>query len=256
MTASIQRLEESIGAKLLHRGRRGAQLSAAGKAFLPHARAVLVALEDGRRAATDVLELGRGEVRIGAGATVSTYLLPPALRAFRADFPNIRFLLRETTTTGALEALRAGQIDLAILSDTEGDLWRRDKLILVAATGVDPTQCPYLTFHQGATTRKLFDQNFPGAHIAMELWSIAAIKGYVQAGMGIALISQAAAVTELAEGSLQRVPHPCTPITRELRIVHRGAELLPPAAAELRRRLLRTSRKRGLDGEGNGAGRA
>ena len=44
LTASIRRLEEAFGAQLLHRGRRGASLTAAGEALLPRVRAALAAV--------------------------------------------------------------------------------------------------------------------------------------------------------------------------------------------------------------------
>ena len=66
LTASIRRLEEAFGAQLLHRGRRGASLTAAAEALLPRARAALAAVAEGRRAVDEVLELRVGEVRLGA----------------------------------------------------------------------------------------------------------------------------------------------------------------------------------------------
>src|SRR5688500_9815845 len=69
LTASIHRLEQDLGATLLHRGRKGAQVTAAGAELVPRARAALAAIDEARRAVREVLELDRGEVRIGAGGT-------------------------------------------------------------------------------------------------------------------------------------------------------------------------------------------
>ena len=102
LTASIRRLEAHVGAKVLHRGRDGARLTAAGEALLPRAQASLAALEDGIRAVAEVEGLRAGEVRLGAGATACSYLLPPALVGFATAHPGIRYFLRENTTDESL----------------------------------------------------------------------------------------------------------------------------------------------------------
>ncbi|MCB9620165.1 MAG: LysR family transcriptional regulator [Sandaracinus sp.] len=265
LTAAMHRLEEHFGARLLHRGRSGAVPTAAGAALVPRARAALAALEDGKRAIEEIEGLHAGEVRVGAGATACTYLLPPILAAFRREHARVRFLLRETTSEEALDGLHAGDLDLAILSEgvrgprgrrarvlppTHGlegvqhDLWRTDPLVLVCAPGVDAATAPHVTFRRGATTRALFERFFPEAEIVMELGSIAAVKGNVRAGVGVALVSENAVIDDLARGLLVRVPDSRTPIVRELRVAHRGVERLPPAAAALREVLLAERRRR------------
>ncbi|MCU0673886.1 MAG: LysR family transcriptional regulator [Myxococcota bacterium] len=272
LTAAMQRLEAHFGARLLHRGRTGAAPTAAGDALVSRARAALAAIDEARRAIEEIEGLHAGEVRVGAGATACTYLLPPTLAAFRREHARVRFLLRETTTDEALDALHAGELDLAIVSegvrrqprtgrrgvgareeapsrglrDVEHDLWRTDPLVLVCAPGVDPKTAPHVTFRRGATTRALFERFFPGAEIVMELGSIAAVKGNVRAGVGVALVSENAVLDDLARGLLVRVPDARTPIVRELRVAHLGVERLPPAAAALREVLLseRSSERR------------
>ncbi len=240
LSASIRRLEDAFGAQLLLRGPAGAELSAAGAALVPRAQAALAAIEDGRRAVAEIAGLQAGEVRIGAGATACTYLLPPVLAAFRHEHAGVRIRLREAPTDKVLDDLSAGELDLGIVTIKDGELWHMDALILVAApeTNFDPATAPFVTFAMGATTRELFDQHFPGANIVMELGSIASVKGNVRAGIGVALVSRSAVQHDLSVGRLVELPHPATPIMRRLCIVHRGRERLPPAAAKLRQMLL------------------
>ncbi|MEZ4298499.1 MAG: LysR family transcriptional regulator [Polyangiaceae bacterium] len=247
LTASIRKLESEMGARLLHRDRTGASLTAAGEALLPRALSLLAGVDDARRAVAEVEGIEAGEVRLGAGATACTYLLPPILARFRERYPRVRFLLRESTTPQVLDALSRGELDLGVVTHPAGELWRKDELILVAspdlpraAPGTLPA--PFVTFGPGSTTRELLDRHFPGAEVIMELGSIAAVKGNVRAGIGIALVSRSAVQTDLPQGRLMEIPHPKTPIPRLLHIVHRGKDRLPPAAAALRKLLL-TSRR-------------
>jgi DNA-binding transcriptional LysR family regulator len=239
LTASIHKLEEDMGARLFHRGPGGAALTAAGEALLPKARAALAAVEDGRRAVAEIMGLIAGEVRIGAGATACTYLLPPVLASYREEHRGVRFLLREATTSEVMAALNAGDLDLGVVTTTEGEPWIEDELILVAAPEATFEKgMPFVTFGRGSTTRELLERHFPGADVVMELGSIAAVKGNVRAGIGVALVSRAAVAHDIAGRRLAEVPHAATPIKRPLSIVHRGKERLPPAAAKLRELLL------------------
>jgi DNA-binding transcriptional LysR family regulator len=243
LTAAIHRLEEALGARLLHRGRRGAAPTAAGLALLPSARAALAAVEAGRRAVAEVEGLRAGEVRIGGGATACTYFLPAPLAAFRRAHPAVRFLVREAYPDAIRAAVDAGQIDLGVVTGPGNDPWQRDELILVGPPGQERADGPFVAFPAGSATRAILERQFPRGEIVMELGSIAAVKSHVRARIGIALISSSAADNDLASGRLVRLKHPATPIPRELVLVHRGVEQLAPAAAALRALLLESRPK-------------
>src|SRR5688572_31046717 len=160
LTASIQRLEAQMGARLFTRGPGGSVLTAAGEALLPRARAALAAIEEGRRAVAEVVGLSVGSVRLGAGATVCTFYLPKTLAKFRARHPGVQILLREANPSDLLDALEAGDLDVVVLARvgepakrarrSGGDLlraarsglarerWIDDELVLVASPNVDP----------------------------------------------------------------------------------------------------------------------
>ncbi|HLU66817.1 MAG TPA: LysR family transcriptional regulator [Kofleriaceae bacterium] len=241
LSAALRRLEDELGARLFHRGRRGAEPTAAGRALIPRARAALAAVEDGRRAVAEVAGLRTGEVRIGGGATACTYFLPAPLAAFRRRHPEIRFQVREAYPDDIRAAVDAGEIDLGVVSGPGRDPWLRDELILIASPGAPPPEvatAPFIAFPPGSATRAALERRFPRADIVMELGSIASVKGNVRAGIGVALVSRAAVAGDLAAGRLVELPSPATPIRRRLSLVHRGVDRLPPAAAELRRLLL------------------
>jgi DNA-binding transcriptional LysR family regulator len=247
LSASIRRLEEELDARLLHRDRRGATPTAAGEALLPRARAALAAVEDGRRAVAEVMGLHAGTVRLGAGPTACTYLLPVHLAGFRRDHPKVHYFLREAHNPDVWRALIAGDLDLGLVPSTsrppdggayEADPCLADEVLVVTAPDTDPTTAAWVTFPRGSTTRGLLEQHFPGEEVVMELGSIAAVKGNVRAGIGKCLVSRSAVGRDLAQGLLVEVPDPRTPIPRSFVLAHRGAERLPPAAAALRERLL------------------
>lgn len=71
-------------------------------------------------------------------------------------------------------------------------------------------------------------------HISMELASVEIIKKYVSAGIGISLLPEAFAQTEVAAGVLKLVPLQGPKLYRELGLVYRrGSPLSLPAKAFL-----------------------
>jgi DNA-binding transcriptional LysR family regulator len=243
LTASIQRLEHAVGAALLLRGRHGAELTAAGSTFLPKAQAALAAFRDGQRAVAELQGLSIGQVRLGGGATACTYLLPPLLARFRRSHPAIALVLREGYTSELEEAVEDGSLDLAVITVARRQRFderlqrfgrfTEDELVVVAAPDCDPATSPWLTFTAGSPTRAVLLERLPGAKIAMELSSIATVKGNVRAGLGMALLSRAAVVTDLASGALVEIPQRWTPVRRRLALFHRGLPRLTPAATAL-----------------------
>lgn len=238
VTTSIRRLEEAMGAELLVRSSSGARPTQAGRALLPWARRAIAAVEQGARAVADVRGLRAGEVRIGAGATAATFLLPSLFRAFRTSYPGVRILLRESASDEVRHGVRTGALDLGVVTGPGDDAWRTDALVLVRAPETDPADAPHISFPRGSPVRALLDAHFPEVDVVMELNSVTAIEAQVRAGIGVALVSEAAVADDLRAGRLCAVPDPRTPLLRLLSLVHAGEARLPPAAVALRALLL------------------
>ena len=244
LTAAMHRLEETAGARLLERDRRGARLTPAGAAFLPHARAAVASLAYGIEAVAQLRGLSYGQVRLGAGATACTWMLPPMLATFRRAHQGIHLALLEATTTEVLQGIVDRRLDLGVV--TAGDAlpagvvvepWRVDRLVVVAKH----VRCdvePWVAFHRGSPTRASLDLHEPEAVIAAELGNIGAVLAFVRAGMGRALVSLAAVERDLERGDLVQLHTAWTPMTRQLQVAHRGRGLLSAAASALLQRLL------------------
>jgi DNA-binding transcriptional LysR family regulator len=78
VSEALAGLERTIGAELAVRGRGGhaARLTAAGEALLPHARAILAAVDNAHAAAARTTRDARASVKIVANESTSTYVLP------------------------------------------------------------------------------------------------------------------------------------------------------------------------------------
>src|SRR5579859_7749056 len=115
LSHQIQALERQLGGPLLERLSRGVRLTPAGRIALPHARASLAHAERARTGALRAAGVDAGELHVGTLYSISIGVLPAALRAWRASYPDVAVRLVEFRHTNDLiAAMEAGQADVAV----------------------------------------------------------------------------------------------------------------------------------------------
>ncbi len=270
LSASVQRLEEEVGAALLHRTGKGVELTDAGRAFLVHAEETLRAADATVRAVREVMGLERGSIRVGGGATAVAYLLPPVVSALRQRHEGLRFFVREGGSTDVAKAVLSGELDLGIVTlpvaipGADG-LVRvplvEDELRLIVPPGhaLSPKSSrsgasskraksggefrwnqiagePLVAFEAGTAVRGVVDRAAAAAgvtlNVVMELRSIESIKSMVEAGIGVALVSRFALGE--GEGLVCREGR----LSRSLALIKRRDRAASPAAEAFERELL------------------
>lgn len=260
LSAMLRKLEAEVGATLLHRSRRGVELTEAGRAFLVHAEEAIRAAESAARAVRQVLGLEQGSIRVGGGATATTYLLPPVVSAVRKQHPGLRFYIREAGSAAVASAVASGELDLGIVtlpvSVAGGESLVRvplvtDELRLIVPAGHplsgkdsfrwrDVAGAPLVAFEAGTAVREMIDRAALAAgvtlDVVMELRSIESIKHMVAAGIGVGFVSRFAVAEEgglaCRDGRLKR----------ELALVRRRDRAPSPVAAVVEKELLRAAR--------------
>src|SRR5437016_1140663 len=113
----IRHLELALGARLLERAGRRAFPTHAGELLLEHAGRALAELEAARQAIQRLRGLVAGRVRLGTGATASTYLLPDALRRLRAQHPELELVIVTGNSADLAAAVAASQLDVAVRAE-------------------------------------------------------------------------------------------------------------------------------------------
>ncbi|MDE1159906.1 MAG: LysR family transcriptional regulator [Neorhizobium sp.] len=116
LSQQIRDLETEVGTALFHRVPHGAELTAAGEAFLPQARASLAAADAAKLSAQ---RAARGETgRLALGFTASAAFNPAvtgAIRRFRSAWPEVQLALTEMNSDGLMVKLMRGEIDAAFI---------------------------------------------------------------------------------------------------------------------------------------------
>ena len=115
LSRQIRDLEEDLGFALFERSAKSVKSTVAGHIFFKEAQAVLTRLDEGMLAARKVGTGGHGELHIGYAPSLTARILPPALRAFQAELPNVRVRLHDLSTEEMLTGLRADKLNLALV---------------------------------------------------------------------------------------------------------------------------------------------
>ena len=114
LTAQIASLEDSLGLLLFERSRRGATVSPGGRDLLPHARRVLEESRGFHDLASTLGGQGAGTYRLGVTPTLGPYLLPTILPKVHAEFPELKFYVREAPPSDLEEELKSARHDLIL----------------------------------------------------------------------------------------------------------------------------------------------
>ena len=115
LSLNIQQLEASVGARLFNRNSRGVQLTAAGLAFVPAARALLAQAGAAAQQVRDVAEGQSGQLSIGFAGTMLYCGLPQILKRFQASRPRLRLVLRELSSAEQLSELLRERLDVGFV---------------------------------------------------------------------------------------------------------------------------------------------
>jgi DNA-binding transcriptional LysR family regulator len=114
LSASLLGLERELGTELFIRGRSGAELTDAGRAFLGPARAALEDADRARDAVAEVKGLLRGSVRVATVAVPRIVDVLETIREFQDRHPDVRVHLLHDGARNLVGLVADGQVDLAI----------------------------------------------------------------------------------------------------------------------------------------------
>lgn len=143
LSLAIRRMEQSVGAPLLLRSKRGVSLTQAGKQLLTQAKKLLQAWEEVRGAALSSMEEVQGAYTVGCHSSVAMHSLHGIIPALMADNPQLNLTLKHDLSRKIAEDVISMKVDIGIvvnpvqhpdlvivpLCKDEFTLWRAQKLV-------------------------------------------------------------------------------------------------------------------------------
>jgi DNA-binding transcriptional LysR family regulator len=119
VSQQLAALEREVGMTLVDRSQRPLRASRAGEALRPHVERVLAAL-GGTEATLEDLRGGTRRLRLAAFTSALSSFVPPAVRDLRRAHPQLVVQVLQLETHEAVERLRAGDAELAVVHHMPG----------------------------------------------------------------------------------------------------------------------------------------
>jgi LysR family hca operon transcriptional activator len=120
LSRQIRDLEHDVGAELMTRSVRGIELTAAGQAFLDHARLALAQVDAAVEAAGRAAQPGKKTFAIGFQSGHEMNWLPRAMHVLRDELKNIQVTITSDYSPDLAEALVRGRLDVAFMRTQPG----------------------------------------------------------------------------------------------------------------------------------------
>ncbi len=256
VTFQVRQLEEQFNTRLFDRTHPRINLTEAGDRVYHYAKQIFELysrMEGEIRALTGEVS---GVVIIGASTTIAEYMLPSLLGAFKRKFPDVVIRLQVSNTDGIVAMVEDNEIDLGVVEAPVSnkslvvEVCRIDTLVAVlppehelagraSLPVADVLKYPFIAREEGSGTREVTFDYLRGAGLepadltlVMELGSPESIKGAIEAGMGISILSRSTIGKELKLRTLTCVDLD-PPLERPFSFVHQKQKFRARAIEEL-----------------------
>lgn len=257
VSAHIARLERSLGVVLVDRATN--EPTDEGRVVLERARRIETEFEALDADIASMRDVVSGAVRLGAIGTTARWLVPPLLTAVTEDYPEIRVIVLDATTTSLVLNLVSGTIDLAVvnLPIDEPDilvepLFDEDRILIVPAdhalydrervTLTELAGHDLLLEAKGTAFRDVLDQAARAQGVELrpkaELDGMRLLASLVFAGFGAGIVP-ASAIPPNVDGTWRRIPVDGVP-GRSVGLARRRRGLLTAAQRVVAERIRHT----------------
>lgn len=251
VSQQIKALEASCGVRLVERANNRVVPTHAGEVLQRYAISMLHLEEEALHALEELREGGRGRFLVGANTTGGMYIVPPIIAAYREANPETEIILKIDYTEAICNQVAARSLDVGFVGGHIAD--RRfnveqvtlDKLVLIAApshpladrpsiTISDLAQEPFILARYGSSTRRLIESRFKDhgvtLRVGMEQAGTEDIKKAVEAGLGVAMVSQWSVLREVSAGYLRQIEIEGLDLPRYYEMITHKGRYYSPAA--------------------------
>lgn len=226
VTFQVRQLEEHFNTRLFDRTHNRISLTDAGKKVYEFADRIFELYSEMENLVREMTGEISGAIAIGASTTIAEYMLPTLLGDFKEKYPDVSIHLKVSNSDGIVSMVENNLIDLGVVEAPVGnrnlvvETCKRDQLVAIVPPGhalsaLESVQFPkllefpFICREEGSGTREVINDyldRLPNCSamlkITMELGSPEAVKGAVEAGMGVSVVSRATIQKELRLGTL------------------------------------------------------
>ncbi len=256
VTFQVRQLEEYFNTRLFDRTHNRISLTEAGQRVYEFADRIFDLYAEMENAVRDMTGEISGVLIIGASTTIAEYMLPALLGDFKKQYPDINVHLKVSNSDGIVHMVENNDIDLGVVEapvmnkNLVVEECRKDRLVAIVSPQhalaqqqkvklPELLEAAYIDREEGSGTREVIleylsklGMNSTDVHVSMELGSPEAIKGAVEAGMGVSIVSEVTIHKELQLDTLVALELD-PPLERPFSFVHQKQKFRQRAMDEL-----------------------
>ena len=245
ITHTMNKLEDQLHCVLFIRSNRGVTLTPEGETLYARIASAAVQIQDAEAELSASATLEHGAISISATETALNICLSERLQAFHAQYPGIRLRLSNHSTPQAIQAVKNGEVDFAVVTTPAGQTFA--PLAGRTLSLRELTAYPLIMLGSESMSRTFYRQFFLENRAELkpdiEAATTDQMLTLVRSELGLAFVPEPMARGNLARGRIVQLDLREHIPPRSVCLVYDHHRPLNTAAREFRLRLLNTAQK-------------
>lgn len=250
VSQQIRSIEEKFHVPFIERSSKRFALTREGDLLYQTSREIVSQYEALHHQLNELRNIVCGNIRIATVYSIGLHELPPYMKKFLKEFPNVNVHVEYRRSNQVYEEVQFGTCDLGLVAfpaqkkNIKSESFKKDRLVVITASthplaekeDVEVTDlAPYklIGFEPDIPTRRAVDKIFRDVGIeprpVMEFDNIETVKRAVEIDAGISIVPRATVEQERKSGSLSVIEFKNKPFYRPLAMIYKSGRVLSPA---------------------------
>ncbi len=249
VSQAVSALENHFNALLIERSKKNFRLTTEGEVLYTHSKEMLQTYAAFQNRMQEIRNVISGEIRVATVYTLGLHDLPPYVKRFLRDFPDVKIHVEYRRANQVYEGVVGNTVDLGLVAYPAADprlevvLLRKEPLVLAChpqhplashkSISLKALQGQkFISFEPDLPTRKALDKMLKGEGVTvehvMEFDNIETVKRALELDCGVAIVPEPTVKQEVGAGTLASVPL-TGDYSRQLGAIYRKSRVLSPA---------------------------
>ena len=245
--SSLERLFKSL---LIERSKKKFRLTREGQVLYDYSKQVIGTYDALQSKLQEIKDIISGTIRVATIYSIGLHDLPPYLKKFLKDFPDVNVHVEYRRSNQVYEDVLSNVVDLGLVAfpvkDAKLELipLRKDAMVLICHPQHPFAKCKsiklsqlsgqkFISFEPDIPTRKAIDRILKDAGVevqtVMEFDNIETVKRAVEIEAGVSIAPQNTVTQEVAKETLAEVRIEGPAMVRPLAAIHKKNKVLSPA---------------------------
>jgi DNA-binding transcriptional LysR family regulator len=250
VSQQIRAIEERFHVPLIERSSKRFALTREGDLLYQTSREVITHYDSLHHQLNEMRNIVSGNIRLATVYSIGLHELPPYLKKFLIEFPNVNVHVEYRRSNQVYEEVMSGTSDLGLVAfptnkkNLKVEHFKKDRLVVICSPNhplakkdeaeiSDLGAHKFIAFESDIPTRRAVDKMFRESGVeprpVMEFDNIETVKRAVEIDAGISIVPRATIEQEVRAGSLRAVEFVGKPYYRPLGIIYKSGRVLSPA---------------------------